>query len=257
MVDVLKEELPDTYILNCEVGSGSESTLLMTIEDQIKELDICINNDPHMEKGFVGVGYSNGGMIMRGYLEKYNHIHFPMKRFVGLSAPLGGFFCGIDSDCNGVDLPDIIIKATVDLIYSDFIQATIGPTNYWRDPFNLDKYEAECETLPELDNLRETENSAVYKKNFQSVDKFILFGSDKDGAITPWQSAWFGVWKEGTDSDVVLMEDRPEYVQDLFGLRSMNEAGRIQLINSNIDHFQYYSNDSFIRSLAPYIDVDV
>lgn len=53
------------------------------------------------------------------------------------------------------------------------------------------------------------------------------------------------------------MEDRPEYVQDLFGLRSMNEAGRIQLINSHVDHFQYYQNDDFIRSLAPYIDVDM
>lgn len=121
MVDVLSKALPDTHILNCEVGSGRASTMFMTIEDQIDELDVCINNDPALEKGFIGVGYSNGGMIMRGYLQRYNHIHFPMKRFVGLSAPLGGFFCGIDSECNGVDMPDIIIKASADLIYSDYI----------------------------------------------------------------------------------------------------------------------------------------
>ena len=99
------------------------------------------------------------------------------------------------------------------------------------------QYEEMCDMLPELDNVRETENSALYKKNFQSVDKFVLFGSDADGAISPWQSAWFGVWKENTDSEVVNMEDRPEYKQDLFGLKTMNEAGRIELINSHIDHF--------------------
>ncbi|CAL6097546.1 Palmitoyl-protein_thioesterase [Hexamita inflata] len=91
----LSEIFPDRYIKNCEVGNGAESTIIMNINAQIAELSYCINNDPKLASGFVGLGYSNGGLLMRGYLELHNHNKAPMKRLITLSAPLGGFSVGL------------------------------------------------------------------------------------------------------------------------------------------------------------------
>ena len=38
--------------------------------------------------------------------------------------------------------------------------------------------------LPLLDNLNEY--NLTIKNNFKSVDKIVMFGSPKDGAISPW-----------------------------------------------------------------------
>lgn len=36
---------------------------------------------------------------MRSYLQLHNHDSYPMKRFISISGPLGGFYCGEKSSC--------------------------------------------------------------------------------------------------------------------------------------------------------------
>lgn len=94
----------------------------MTIKDQIEDLSACINNDLATKDGFVAVGYSQGGYLLRHYIQMYNHIRAPAKRFVGISSPVGGFFCGVKSECAGIGiLPKILQTLEPDLIYSDFV----------------------------------------------------------------------------------------------------------------------------------------
>ena len=133
-----------------------------------------------------------------------------MLRLVTLSSPLGGFYCGRNSSCyTWGPLANFTNNFAADIIYTTFIQDLIGPTNYWRDPYNLKDYQEICYDLPDLDNTRNYNEQQ--KKNFLSIDKLVLFGSPKDGAITPWQSAWFGVWADNSDLNTVAMEDRDVY----------------------------------------------
>ncbi|CAL6043707.1 Palmitoyl-protein_thioesterase [Hexamita inflata] len=244
----LSEKFPGRYIKNCEVGNGAESTIIMNINAQIAELSYCINNDPKLASGFVGLGYSNGGLLMRGYLELHNHNKAPMKRLITLSAPLGGFFCGTKSECYGYgEFSEFLAALAVDVMYSKIVQTAFGPANFWRDPYNLDIYLEHCVTLPVLDNLKNY--SEQRKSNFMSVDKIVLFGSSKDGAISPWQSAWFGTWAED-DENTLKMEERDVYVQDTFGLKTMNEQGRIIRIDSEMNHFGYYKKEEFIKNVV-------
>ena len=117
----LQEEMPGLYVVSCEVGNGPIDTVAMPINEQIEQLAVCINNDPHLTNGFIGVGYSNGGYLMRGYLEKYNHIYAPMLRFITLSSPLGGFFCGVHSKCVFSTMPEIFNELMADFVYTDFM----------------------------------------------------------------------------------------------------------------------------------------
>ncbi|CAL6011445.1 Palmitoyl-protein_thioesterase [Hexamita inflata] len=255
MAEILRQALPDTYIKCCEIGNGDDSTVIMTVKSQIHELSKCIQNDPQLANGFVGLGYSNGGYIMRGYLELYNDKKVPMKRLVTLSSPLGGFFCGKHSPCYTFgELPFFAYLCT-ELEYTTFVQDVIGPSNYWRDPYNIEKYLEGALSLPELDNLRNFQEQK--RRNFMSVDKIVLFGSPKDGAISPWQSAWFGTW-EGDDRTVINMEDRDVYKTDLFGLKTMHQQGKLIKIDSNLSHLEYYSDKKFLtEDLPQWIDIDV
>ncbi|CAL6048203.1 Palmitoyl-protein_thioesterase [Hexamita inflata] len=256
MAQWIREQLPGVYVLNCDIGYDKRSSLYMTIEKQVDELAACINEDPLLAGGFVGLGYSQGGYLMRGYLELHNHVGAPMKRFVSLSAPLGGFFCGKRSTCYKFGKMFTAANFFASrLVYTSFVQKLVGPSNYWRDPKHLDKYARKCASLPALDNARSF--SQQKKDNFESVDLMVLFGSANDGVISPWQSAWFGVWG-ADDSYAVDMEGREEYQRDLFGLKTMNENGKVVRIESGLKHREYRTNkEYFVANVVKWLDVKV
>lgn len=110
-----------------------------------------------------------------------------MKRLITLASPLGGFFCGISSKCNGVGIPDFIMNMAAELIYSDFIQNLVGPTGYWRDPYNLKIYQKECLMLPDIDNIRNYDEQR--QVNYLSIEKHVTFSSAICSTIQPWESA--------------------------------------------------------------------
>jgi hypothetical protein len=99
----------------------------------------------------------------------YNHIRAPAKRFIGISSPVGGFFCGFKEVCYGFGtLPEFLQFLEPEVIYSDFVQHWIGAVNYWRDPYNVEYYEEFALDMPLLDNIREYDEQR--KTNFMSVD---------------------------------------------------------------------------------------
>lgn len=129
------------YVKNCEIGNGRDSTLIMAFDQMLEELYHCINNDSKLKDGFIGVGYSQGGILMRSYLQLYNHKGYKMKRFISIAGPLGGFYCGNHSDCWIFGpLPQKLQTLMHNHAYDFVTQTLIGPSQYWRDPYNLEKY---------------------------------------------------------------------------------------------------------------------
>ncbi|CAL5984928.1 Palmitoyl-protein_thioesterase [Hexamita inflata] len=252
----LKQEIPGLYVKICDVGIGKERSIFTSVEDQLAEFVICVNNDPQLKDGFIGLGFSQGGLVVRGYLERYNHIMFPMLRFIGLASPLAGEFCGVQSDCLFIlQFPDWLNELINNIEFSDFMFEHFSITSYWRDPYHLQSYLQNGRYLLDLDNERQF--NPQYKKNFMSVDKLVLFGSEHDGIIQPWQSSWFGFWKEGTDSIIEPMEKRSVYENDLFGLKTMNEEGRIVLKKTSNTHVKNIHNELFItKELAPFVKME-
>lgn len=244
------------YVLNCEVGTGSDSCLLMTIEEQVEELRRCINDDATVMNapGFIGLGHSQGGYLMRALLQEHGHEELNMRRLVTLHAPLGGFYCGMKSDCNDVDLPDWLMELG-ELAYTDTVQGLIGPANYWRDPYNLLLYKRKALSLPELDNLRNY--SEARKTNYLSVDKHIVFGSSVDNVIRPPVSTVFGVWADGDDDAVIDFRQRDIYINDTFGLRTMDEQGRLVVIDDKLTHTGLFYDVEFIKNqICQYLVID-
>eukprot|EP00703_Trepomonas_sp_PC1_P004268 JAP92338.1 Palmitoyl-protein thioesterase [Trepomonas sp. PC1] len=254
MLSYIKDQIPDAYILNCEVGNGGRDSIFMPIADQVEELATCINNDKMTHKGFIAFGYSQGGYLLRSYIQKYNHIKAPAKRFVGMANPLGGFFCGFHEDCYGFGIFPIIVQwLEPEIAYSHFMQNLVGPSNYWKDPSHMDAYIEGASHLPHLDNLKDYDEQQ--KINFMSVDQFILFGSPNDGAISPWKSAFFGFYQDD-DTNIIDYWQRPDFHADNFGLKSMHNQGRIKTFISGLQHSEYCEPkaENFIKEqVAPWL----
>ena len=117
MADWLKEIIPDLYVLNCEVGDGYNSTIFETMWDSVVDMQKCISDDPQMKDGFIGIGFSQGGYIMRSYLENHTAEMPQMKRFISICSPHAGYFCGRDSVCGQLpQLPEILNNLIIRII---------------------------------------------------------------------------------------------------------------------------------------------
>lgn len=105
--------------------------------------------------------------------------------------------------------------------------------------------------------MRPGQFNQQYKDNYMSVDKHVMFGSINDEVISPYYSAWFDYWKEGDDSEKLPMEERQEYIDDTFGLQSMDKAGKLVKVESGLDHVGYLRDITFItETLPPYLIMD-
>eukprot|EP00702_Spironucleus_salmonicida_P001161 EST42452.1 Palmitoyl-protein thioesterase [Spironucleus salmonicida] len=152
MRKMIKKEIPDTIVVNCEIGNGKWDSMFMDISHQIKLLVQCINQHKITTHGYIGVGHSQGAYLMRALLEEFNHEMAPMVRFISLSGPQGGFFCGVQSKCWGKQLPRLVQKLIFLLEYSRIIQANIAPSQYWRNPYKLKAFTKNARSLPFIDN---------------------------------------------------------------------------------------------------------
>ena len=59
--------------------------------------------------------------------------------------------------------------------YDDFVQKSVAPSNYWKDPYNLTAYVENAALLPFLNNEREHEHSALFKKNLEYKTKKLKY----------------------------------------------------------------------------------
>ncbi|CAL6009379.1 Palmitoyl-protein_thioesterase [Hexamita inflata] len=257
IIQYLKDITPDLYVLNCEVGNGYMDSIFMDVYSAVKEVTNCIVNDPNLKDGFIILGYSQGGYLLRSYLENRTDSQPKVLRFITLTSPLAGYFCGVKSACAMIPgLPDFVNDLIADFEYTDFVQNLITGAGYWRNPYQLPAYLNYQTHLSLLDN--QAVFNQQYKKNFLEPDKFILFASENDGVISPWQSAWFGFFENENDAVVQKMEERDIYQEDLFGLKTLNEQGRIVRIRSGLDHFSYLKDEAFIKEqVAPWVKMDV
>lgn len=72
-------------------------SFIVPIEDQIDEFAATVRADPKLAGGFNVVGLSQGGLVVRGYVERYNDP--PVKNLISICGIQGGeFSCPLELD---------------------------------------------------------------------------------------------------------------------------------------------------------------
>jgi len=72
-----------------------------------------------------------------------------------------------------------------------------------------------------------------------------------DTMVYPKESEWFQTL-DSKDKNVVPLEDSDFYKNDLIGLKSLNEAKKVQFISIDGDHLQF-SKDDINNTFIPFL----
>ena len=92
LADAISEYLGGAYVLNVQIGDTNLEDImngfLMNLDDQVDYFANVVQNDVHLTKGFNAVGYSQGNLVIRGYIERYNNP--PVLNFISMHGPLAG-----------------------------------------------------------------------------------------------------------------------------------------------------------------------
>lgn len=63
----------------------------------------------------------------------------------------------------------------------------------------------------------------------------------EDTMIHPRETSWFQQWNE--DGDVMALEETDFYKNDLVGIRSLKEAGKLTFVEIEGDHLKFATSD--------------
>ena len=142
--------------------------------------------------------------------------------------------------------------------YTRLAQDVVSDANMWRDPHHLDAFIKDSTVLPLYNGQTAAAEDVVrFKRNFARLRRAVFCvgsGAASDGGIEPWQT---GVWgSQDSMGRMLNLTEQPYYVNDTFGLRTLNESGRLTLtIVPGARHHDWTDNIDLIRAqILPHLD---
>jgi palmitoyl-protein thioesterase len=232
----IREELGhDTYVRSMEVGNGAEDSVRLTMDEQVRIFCENVYADENLKEGFNVIGFSQGGLITRGYLQRCNK--FPVINYISWATPHAGQF-GILTKL----IPPFVSVLLGRAPYSDEAQKSLSLPGYWKDPYSYNLYLEKSSFLADLNNERLAKN-ATYKKRLTSVKNMMLLHSTEDEVIGPPSSGWFEFYKlytgPGPQGVIVPLRESLFYKLDFLGIRKLDETGRLHLHTSDCNHAEH------------------
>ncbi|CAD7930254.1 unnamed protein product [Amoebophrya sp. A25] len=214
-----------TYVVCLDVADGM-SSIFTKMETQLEELARVVKSDPKLRDGFNMMGNSQGGLMSRAYIERYNDP--PVKVFVSNSGPQNGIqTCPTGLSWACPLLLRFLNPYTTPLVFSD----------YWRDSSDRDKFLCESRFLADVGNER-TEKNTTYADNMKKLKRYMLLEANEDSMVIPHASESHGFYKWGSTTELEDFHDSESYKGDWLGLRTLDEAGKLEVIRFEGDHMR-------------------
>ncbi|CAF2525674.1 unnamed protein product [Rotaria sp. Silwood2] len=244
----IRASFPGIYVISVEIGNGKVDSFLLPIDRQVEQFCDTVYADDHLRQGFNILGYSQGSIIIRGAVERCS---LPVYNLITLS----GIHQGIFGIPYLLQLPEQYRELVTKYAYENTVQNAISPANYWRDPNQLDKYISDCHFLPDINNEGEVRNG-IYRANMMKLNAFVMTYSDIDEIIVPRQSGLFMGYKSNS-LDIETWNNSRQFTEDLIGLRTLWEQGKIFTFTSHVRHQDVThapNRDFIIKNILPFFN---
>lgn len=243
----ISSNLGGTYVTNIALGNTTTADMLntffMNMDLEVETFARAVRADANLANGFNAIGYSQGNLIIRGYIEKYNNP--PVSNWVSVHGPLAGV--ASFPRCN---LTTPFCQAFADLLgelaYIPAIQSILAQANYFRDPLRISAYLAGDRFLADINNERATKNQ-TYNTNFAKVNHTALVKALEDSMIWPNESEWYGFYQDGSQSEVLSMQQTSWFKDDSFGLQTAFNNNSLSFFTTPGDHLQF--SNAFILQM--------
>jgi len=234
-------DFPGMYIKNVEIGNGRDDSMFMNINDQVAEFARIVANDTQLARGFNLIGHSQGGLITRAYIERYNNP--PVYNWMSWAGPQQGVFGvpDLNAYCPVADCPWLAVLFDEILVQNNWlskdIQDNIAFAAYWHDPLDQAAFASENVFLADINNARAVKN-ATYKSNIMSLNTAMLLYSTTDHIVVPRESPWFSFFDyvNGSDSTVDDYKLLPDWTDDWIGMRSLASKGKLLTYSTPCGH---------------------
>lgn len=220
------------------VITDTANGFFMTMNKNVDIFAEKIRADPKLANGFNCVAFSQGNSLCRGYYQKYNNP--PVITHLSVHGTISGVAgfpnCNPDGPLGPVCKP--LEKLLGDLAYTT-MQDVLFQADYFRDPnrVNTTNYKNNSE-IAQWNNEGYTVN-ATFKENFGKVKAFAMIKAMKDTMVFPNEGEWWGHFADGSLTEVLSMTETKWYKEDLFGLRTADEAGKIRFNHTDGNHLQF------------------
>ena len=247
--------LPDTYVKSVTLGEG-KITSVFNMYDQVNWLKNELEADEQLQDGCIIIAHSQGGLVARYFIEKYNTPRVYV--YISWGTPENGIFGApgpLDQEWTWLQK---IRQYSYKLLYSYFMQRAISFAGYWKDPLHYQEYLKKCRFLPYLNNELEHSDCLLFKQNICSLAHMVLVQSTKEEVVDPVVSSHFGFYSIGSIDTLESLFESAWYQEDKLGLKTLSESGRLHLHFAHCAHSDYQEDvQNFIENTLPYLSYQV
>lgn len=211
IAEEIKAVLPEVFIYAVRIGDSPNADRLASYYDnlnrQVEEICQQLAHIDELREGFDAVGFSQGGQIMRAYVQRCNRP--PVRNLITIGAQHQGVM-----DLPGCLPPDeaeqsAMVLAQVQFpqedqplgndcgwwqrmvkksIYADWVQDRIVQAQYFKDPLRYEEYLQKSRFLADINNER-ADRQPDYAARLKSLDRFVMFMFTNDRQVVPKHSA--------------------------------------------------------------------
>ncbi|KAI8053274.1 Alpha/Beta hydrolase protein [Syncephalis plumigaleata] len=252
VVKFIEARLPGVFVHSINTASDPDSdrkaSFFGVINDQIDSVCQQLKKIPELRNGFNAIGFSQGGLFMRGYVQRCNDP--PVHNLVTFGSP----HMGVSEvpGCTGkFSLWCSLMRSIVNgQVYGSWAQTHSIQAQYFKLLSKMDDYMKHSVFLPFINNEHETKN-ATYNKRINQLERLVLIRFADDVTIIPKETAWFGFYNTHGNQTLSLKE-LPIYKEDWIGLRELDTSGRLIFKEAPGQHMRISLDYLDVEVLRPY-----
>lgn len=251
----IRKYLPGVYVKSIKLGKG-KITSLSNMHDQANWLKKEMESDPRLQDGCIMIGHSQGGLVARYYIEKYNNPRVYI--YISWGTPQGGIFGSPGKMDQRFAWLKKMQAYAYKFAYSYLMQKFVSFAGYWKDPLHYQTYLEKCTFLPYINNEIDHPDAVLFKNNICSLSKMILVQSTIEDVVDPAESSQFGFYPPGSLNTIEQLFDSEWYKADKLGLKTLAESGRLCLKFAHCMHANFQENEyNFVHNTLPYLKYEI
>ena len=216
-INISQKSYDEYQVYNMEIGNGKLTSIFTNINEQCQIFANNIQNLNIVDEKINIIGFSQGGLIARCYLEKYSSTIKEVNTLITIATPHMGIY-----NSNNLPLPNAV-------------------KFYWKDPY---KYSETNKFILNLNNEIYHNDYITYKNNIESISNFILIWSKIDTVITPLESSkfeFYDITKATNKNELQIqpLTESPIYLNDTLGIKELYISNRMLLHNIDCLHQEF------------------
>ena len=250
----------ETYLINIglnaislELRNDPKTSYKLDLDKQCKLYYEKILNIVNTKKINL-IGISQGGLIARCIVEKYNNNNILISNLITIASPnMGIYYSNINNylDFNLIFNRNFNLNFSIESVNKENTFA-ITIQEYWKDPFNYDKYLTQHKFITLLNNEEYHINYNKYKNNIKALDTFTTIWSNLDTVIIPKESSKFSFYNITTVINLKKLElynlkNTNWYINDNLGLKYLELNNKYETVMIPCIHNEFKLYKCFIN----------